>query len=150
MEVAELPQYRKILLATDGSESAEIAARHAVALAKVTGASLTAVYAVDTHLAFKVGIYEREALRELRQDGERVLAEALALAREESVEVETDLCEGRPGQVVVREAERAGADLIIIGSHGQNALSDVLLGSVSQYVVHHADVPVMIVRPRRG
>lgn len=147
--MADLPRFQKILLAVDGSESAELATRHAVALASQTGAAVVAVYAVDSHLAFKLGIYEGDALRELRRDGEQALAAAAALGKEAGVEVETDLCEGRPGQVVMREAERAGADVIVLGSHGQGAISDILLGSVSQYVVHHAAVPVLIVRPPR-
>jgi nucleotide-binding universal stress UspA family protein len=145
--LTDLPRYQTILLATDGSESADLAVRHAVALAKHTGAALWAAYVVDTHQAFRVGIYEREALRELRRDGEQALKRVSELGREAGVPVETHLCEGRPGQVLVDEAEQANAELIVIGSHGQGAISDILLGSVSQYVVHHAAAPVLIVRP---
>ena len=53
----------------------------------------------------------------------------------------------RPGQVILHEAETLPADLIVIGSQGQGALGDLLLGSVSQYVLHHARVPVCVVRP---
>jgi nucleotide-binding universal stress UspA family protein len=52
--------------------------------------------------------------------------------------------------VLVEEAEEANADLIVIGSHGQGAISDILLGSVSQYMVHHAAAPVLIVRPPKN
>jgi nucleotide-binding universal stress UspA family protein len=147
--VAELPQYRKILLATDGSEQAGLAVRHGVALARQTGASLKAMYVVNTHLAFSLGIHQDEALRELRRDGERALAAVGQLAGSVGLEVETELCEGHPGQVIIREAEQWGTDLIVLGSHGQGALSDIFLGSVSQYVVHHAHVPVCVVRPPR-
>jgi nucleotide-binding universal stress UspA family protein len=148
--LTDLPHYRTILLATDGSESADLAVRHAVALAKHTGATLRAAYVVDTHQAFRVGIYEREALRELRHDGEQALQRASELGQEAGVPVETQLCEGRPGQALVEEAEQANADLIVIGSHGQGAISDILLGSVSQYMVHHATAPVLIVRPPKN
>ena len=145
----QLPHYRRILLATDGSDTAELAGRHAVALARQTGATLAACYVVDSHLAFGAGIYQAEALRELRQQGERALAAVGELARGAGLEAETEVSEGRPGEVIVGEAERSGADLIMLGSHGQGALEDILLGSVSQYVVHHAHVPVCIVRPPR-
>ena len=145
--MAELPHYGKILLATDGSETGQAAARHAVALTRQAGATLIVAHAVDTHSAFLVGIHREEALHELMQVGRRALEAVAELAREASVEVHTELCEGRPGEVIVGEAERSGADLIVVGSHGQGALEDFLLGSVSQYVLHHARVPVCVVRP---
>lgn len=147
--MAELPQYRRILLATDGSDTAAAAARHGVALARQAGAALTVVYAVDTHLAFRLGIHRDEAIREMREDGTRALEATAALAREAGVEVDLEVCEGRPGEAIVDQIERSGSDLIVLGSHGQGALADVLLGSVSQYVLHHAYVPVCIVRPAR-
>ncbi len=148
--MAELPRYRKILLATDGSDPAGSAARHAVALAAPTGAALAVLHVVNTHLAFSLGIYQHEALRELRRDGERALATVADLARAAGIEAQTDMAEGRPAEVIVAEADRLEADLVVVGSHGHGALSDILLGSVSQFVLHHAHVPVLIVRPPRG
>ena len=69
--------------------------------------------------------------------------------RQVGVDVGTHLIEGRPGEVIIREAERLGADLIVIGSHGQGALLDMILGSVSLCVVHHSHIPVCVVRPPR-
>jgi nucleotide-binding universal stress UspA family protein len=148
--VAELPRYNRILFATDGSDSAQKAAGHAVALARQTGATLSVVYVIDTHAAFHLGVYQAEALNELREEGRRALTAVADLAREVGVTIEETLCEGRPGEAIVREAEHQGADLIVVGSHGQNPLADILLGSVSEYVLHHARVPVCIVRPPRA
>ena len=61
----ELPRYANILLATDGSSQADSAPRHAVALARLSGATLTILYVVDTHLAFTLGILRQEAINEL-------------------------------------------------------------------------------------
>jgi nucleotide-binding universal stress UspA family protein len=147
--MADLPQYRKILLATDGSDTAELATRHGVALARQAGAALSVVYVVDTHSAFLAGIHRDEVLRELRGDGKRALAAIAELAGGAGVEVTTELAEGRPGEAIVGATEDGGADLVVLGSHGQGGLADVLLGSVSMFVVHHAHVPVCIVRPPR-
>jgi nucleotide-binding universal stress UspA family protein len=145
----QLPHYRTILLATDGSEQAALAVRHALGIARRTGARLIVLFVVDSHLAFMLGVHKDEAIHELNEDGRRVLAAVAEQAREAGVEVETHLGEGRPGEVIIREAGQLAADIIVMGSHGQGALADILLGSVSQYVVHHADIPVCIVRPPR-
>jgi nucleotide-binding universal stress UspA family protein len=147
--MVDLPRHRRILLATDGSSSAEHSCRHGVSLAQQLGAALTAIYVVDTHLAFTTGIHRDDALRELRRDGERALEIVATMAHDAGVAAQTELCEGRPGEMIIEEAVRAGSDLIVVGSHGQGALTDILLGSVSQYVVHHADVPVCVVSPPR-
>ena len=144
--MAALPRYRKILLATDGSDSAEQAAGHAVALARQTGAALAVISVMDTRRAFGTGIYRGEASQVLRRDGERALAAVADLARAAGLDTETDLVEGSPAEAIVAQAERSDAALIIIGSHGQGALADVLLGSVSQAVLRRASVPVCIVR----
>ena len=144
--MADLPQYRRILLATDGSASADLAAHHAVALARATGADLTALYVVDTHQAFRLGIHQHDALLELRQDGAHALAQVTALGAAAGVAVETELHEGQPRAVILHAAKAGGADLIVVGSHGGGALEEMLLGSIAQHIVHHADVPVCIVR----
>jgi nucleotide-binding universal stress UspA family protein len=145
----DLVEYRRILLATDGSSQAEAATRHAVTLARLAGAELIILYVVDTHLAFRMGVLRQEALDELRAEGQRALTAAGELARQAGLSYHVGRGEGRPGEAIIAEAEREGADLIVVGSHGQGALTDLLLGSVSQYVVHHASVPVCIVRPSR-
>lgn len=145
----ELPRYANILLATDGSSQADGATRHAVALARLSGATLTVLYVVDTHLAFTLGMLRQEAINELREDGRRALASAGDAARQAGVEHHVVRGEGRPGEAIIAEAKRTDADLIVMGSHGQGALTDLLLGSVSQHVVQHASVPVCIVPPSR-
>jgi nucleotide-binding universal stress UspA family protein len=145
----ELPSYRTILFATDGSSYSELAERHALALARHAGARIEAVYVIDRHVAFQLGIYAQEAILELEQDGQKTLDAVAERAHQVGVDVATHLIEGRPGEVIIREADRLSADLTVIGSHGQGALLDMILGSVSLYVVHHSHIPVCVVRPPR-
>src|SRR6266542_3207011 len=72
-EMTELPSYRTILFATDGSDYAALAEPHALALALRTGARIEGVYVVDTHVALQFGILAREALDELKQYGQQAL-----------------------------------------------------------------------------
>lgn len=60
--------------------------------------------------------------------------------------ITTSLLEGRPKDAIVTEAERFGADVIIVGSHGYGPIRRFFLGSVSQFVAHHAPCSVLIVR----
>lgn len=147
--MVELPTYRTILFATDGSDYAALAERHALALALVTGARIAGVFVVDDHVASQFGALASEVLEELRADGRRALDELAERAGQAGVRVQTHLVEGRAGPTIVAEAARLGADLVVVGSHGQGALADMILGSASLYVVHHCHIPVCVVRPPR-
>jgi nucleotide-binding universal stress UspA family protein len=145
----ELPSYRTIVVATDGSPFSKVAELHALALGRYTGARIEAISVVDRHVIFQLEIFANEAILELGQDGRQALEAVAERARQVGVEIGTRLLEGRPGQMIVREAEGLGADLIVMGSHGHGALLDMILGSVSLYVVHHSQIPVCVVRPPR-
>jgi nucleotide-binding universal stress UspA family protein len=147
--VFDLPSYGTILFATDGSDYAALAERHALALARHIGARIEAVFVVDGHVASQFGVLAPEVLAELQAGGQQALDGVVQRARQVGVGVRTHLAEGRPGPTIVGEAAHLGADLLVIGSHGQGALLDIVLGSVSLYVVHHCHIPVCVVRPPR-
>jgi nucleotide-binding universal stress UspA family protein len=146
-EMNELPTYRTILFATDGSGSAELAERHALALALKTGARLEGIYVVDRRIATQFVALESGVLEEMKRGGQLALDRLTQRAHQVGISVETYLLEGRAGPTIVDQAERRGADLLVLGSHGQGALADILLGSVSLYVLHHSPIPVCMVRP---
>jgi ribosomal protein L17 len=63
-------------------------------------------------------------------------------------EVETDILEGYPGDEIVKLAKKTKVDLIIMSTHGRSGLGRVLMGSVTDQVIHQADCPVLVVRPK--
>ena len=131
-----------VLLATDGSEEAELAAQMAVSIAKRTGSELHLVCVVDLGVAADPRLQEglRQKARDLLEDQARKMRKAGdAIA-------ETHICVGRPDLEIVTLAEKVGAGLIVVGSRGLGGVRRALIGSVSDSVVRHAHCPVLVVR----
>jgi nucleotide-binding universal stress UspA family protein len=145
----------RILLATDGSEQAELAALRAVDLADATDSELHLVHVgvVPTFLKSYPGtlgyygkLYEEieEVSRELlRKQSLRVKAAGGTVAG-------THLRMGEVALEIVALAEELQADLIVMGSRGLGGVRRALMGSVSDSVVRHAHCPVLVVRPEKG
>jgi nucleotide-binding universal stress UspA family protein len=144
----------RILLATDGSEEAELAALRAVDLADATDSELHVVHvgvlpiflkSYPGTLGYYGKLYEQieEMSRELlRKQSWRVKAAGGTVAGAHLKMGEVDL-------EIVALAEELGADLIVIGSRGLGGVRRALMGSVSDSVVRHAHCPVLVVRPEK-
>jgi nucleotide-binding universal stress UspA family protein len=145
---------RRILLATDGSEEADLAALGAVDLADATDSELHVVHVgvVPTFLKSYPGtlgyydkLYEQieEVSRELlRKQTWRVKAVGGSVAG-------AHLRMGEVALEIVALAEELQADLIVMGSRGLGGVRRALMGSVSDSVVRHAHCPVLVVRPKK-
>ncbi|MFE4105095.1 universal stress protein [Almyronema epifaneia] len=83
--------------------------------------------------------------RELKIASLKLLENLADTAKTAGVNAEVTQAFGTPGPVICQLAKTWGADLIMVGSHGRRGLSEMLLGSVSNYVVHHAACSVMVV-----
>jgi nucleotide-binding universal stress UspA family protein len=141
---------KTIVLATDGSPSAERAAEFAVGLARDTSARLciAAVWQAPTanyygYVAFEE-IPELEKAEKLRAHGAARVARELAEA--EGVDVETFVREGDTVDVISQTATDCGASIVVVGSHGWGPLRRLVFGSVSTGLLHHAPCPVVVVR----
>jgi nucleotide-binding universal stress UspA family protein len=145
----------KVLLATDGSKEAQLAATAAADLAKRTGSELHLVYVGHMPPAY----YESPGTWALDPDlrgrmAERVEEEARTRLDEQVQRVRDAGGEvagahaklGRPDAEIVGLAEELGAGLIVLGSRGLGPLRSALMGSVSHSVVQHAHCPVLVVR----
>jgi nucleotide-binding universal stress UspA family protein len=139
-----------ILLATDGSEEAQLAATTAADLAQKTNSELHVVTVGADYPLYELPELPagfEDALRENRCEAKEMLEQQVKNIEESGVSVnETHLREGRAEKEIVEVAEEIGAGLIVMGSRGQGRLGRALMGSVSDAVVRHAHCPVTIVR----
>lgn len=144
--------FKRIVVGTDGSETAAEAVRQAVGLAKLTGATLSLVSAYSPASSRRVQAEQSEAPADVqyeigpREDVNLVLDAAAAEARNEGVEVQTHPVEGDPADAILNVAEETKADLIVVGNKGMTGARRYLLGSVPNNVSHHAPCSVIIVR----
>ncbi len=150
----------RILLATDGSSEAQLAATTAADLAKSTGSELHVLYVgeaanpyVEVELAGDEAVtsrldtelkrqFERQAREMLNAEAERVRAAGGTVAQ-------AHLSMGKADHEIVTLAEEMGAGLIVIGSRGRGGIRRALMGSVSDSVVRHSHCPVLVVREGR-
>jgi nucleotide-binding universal stress UspA family protein len=142
----------RILLATDGSPHAELAATRATDLAKSTNARLHVVAVGRTFPAAVYDVYAESGSEDLRREAQEILDEQVKKIEEAggTVAVAHLRMNERRDEAIVHLAEEIGADLIVIGSRGFGGLRRALLGNVADSVVRHAHCPVLVVRPTQG
>lgn len=141
----------KILLATDGSEEATLAARTAIDLAKTGDSELHVVYVVHRAEELRqpegLGFGSVVSQEELKRMGEAMLGKLVRQIEDAGGNIaQAHLRQGRADEKIVAQAEEVGAGLIVLGSRGLGGLRRALMGSVSDSVVRHAHCPVMVVR----
>ncbi|WIV68032.1 universal stress protein [Natrialbaceae archaeon AArc-T1-2] len=136
------------LVPTDGSEQATEALRHV--LERDADPEVTVLYVVELGRTGPEEFTPKWVDAELQHDAEKraeeTLEDAQSLAAEYDLEIETATAMGKPARSIVEYAEKADVDHVVMGSHGRDGLSRVLLGSVAETVVRRASVPVTVVR----
>jgi nucleotide-binding universal stress UspA family protein len=144
--------FTRIVVGTDGSETAAEAVRQAVDLAKLAGASLNIVSAYEPVPQRRLEGEQQDAPPDVqheigpREDVNLVLDAAAAAAKKEGIEVQTHPIEAEPADAILNIAEETNADLIVVGNKGMTGARRFLLGSVPNNVSHHAPCSVIIVR----
>lgn len=140
---------KRILVATDGSEASHKAIRFAADLLRPVEGELTLAFVV-TPVAYPTEIYgaTASALDEaLNRFGKTVLEQAAQIAKEAGVrEVRTQILIGSPAEALAEAAEGGDFELVAVGNRGRGAVARVLLGSVSDRLVHICKKPVVVVR----
>lgn len=143
--------FKHIVLATDGSASAEHAAKKAVELARIHGAQLTAVFVVDPYPYLGIGEVNPMGFQAYMAAAQEVSAKTFAhlsdLAKAAGVQLQARLVEdAQVTHGVLQAADEAKADLIVVGSHGRGRIEKLVLGSVAAKIVAQSTRPVLVVR----
>ena len=138
--------FSRILVAVDGSESARRAFERSLYLAKRCDSRLAIIHVVldstyggDSASTFLL-------IEELKERGRKLLEEYKTQATNEHVQLDALLEVGDHAQTIIDVANKNNFDLVIMGSRGLSPFKELLLGSVSFKVMHHARCPVMVVR----
>jgi nucleotide-binding universal stress UspA family protein len=139
--------FKNILVATDGSEQAARALEVARKMATEDGGKLTVVHVVQRIPGGKVGgltvhVDEDEIQRRIQASVKELTEAGLDV----SLKIVDDL-RYQPGEDIAEVAREAGADLIVVGTRGYSAVRGLLLGSVTQRLLHVSDVPVLAIPP---
>jgi nucleotide-binding universal stress UspA family protein len=140
----------KILVASDFSDTARVAADWATDFARALGARLVVVHVFDmpvVGLPDAAFIIDAKTAALLSEQAQRGLDAEMARLRELGAQVEEGLLrQGDARDVIPKAAESAGAGLVVVGSHGRRGFTRALLGSVAESIVRSSKVPVVVVR----
>ncbi len=146
--------YHRILVAIDASEIGQQVLSSAIELAKATGGTLHLLRVLSYEDEHAPGLkekgtpeYERR-WHEFEKDNNALLSASLEQVRAAGVVAEVSLLPGKPGRLICEVAEQWLADTIVIGRRQLSGLKQLLLGSVSNYVVHSAPCSVLVIQNR--
>jgi nucleotide-binding universal stress UspA family protein len=152
-------KYQKVLAAIDRSPMGKVVFERALAIAKQDGASLMLFHSIPVESQgmtpysnlygeelLEFSKYMREQLDKEKEEIQQWLADYCQQATDAGVATEYDYKVGDAGRWIRDMVQTWGADLIVIGRRGLSGLAEVFLGSVSNYVVHHARCSVLVVQ----
>lgn len=132
-------------MAVDGSESAKKAFEKSIYLAQKCNSNLDLVHVIQCELGGDSAT-TFEIIEDLKNKAKKMLEEYEIQATKKCISIQIMVTQGDPAQVIIELAKAKSYDLIIMGTRGRTAFQELLIGSVSQKVMHHASCPVMVVR----
>ncbi|CBJ42825.1 universal stress protein [Ralstonia solanacearum] len=145
--------YERILVAVDGSPTSDRALAEAIGLARRLDAELVVAHVVDnSFIRYDVGYLDVGGFMELlREQGKQIVASGLDQAKKAGVRARTLLVDDPlasfdVGLAVEEAAREAGAQLLVLGTHGRRGVRRLLLGSVAESVARQSRLPVLLVR----
>ena len=143
--------FKHILVPVDGSSTAQLAVDKAISLARAFGSRVTAIFVIDPYPFTGVGTDfaygQAEYLSAATAEANAAIKASRAAFEAAGISAETSVIEANAAwRGVVQSAKTIGADLIVMGSHGRSGLEKLVLGSVTQAVLSHTHLPVLVVR----
>ena len=144
--------YRKILVAVDGSPTADKGLREAIRVAESGASALVVLHVVNefhAYYAMEGAGLGADVRERLRTAGRGILEKAGALAARRRVDaklVMREISGGPAARAIVHEAKKQRADLIVLGTHGRRGMTRLVMGSDAEEVVRSSPVPVLLVR----
>jgi nucleotide-binding universal stress UspA family protein len=140
---------KQILIATDGSKTSENAAYLGIKFAVQYGAKVYAIYVINVTDYDSILLDKSWAIQECEEcekNGHKATSSVVEKARFVGLEAESVILKGSPAEKILDFANEHDIDMIVVGSVGKSGVERFALGSVSEKVVRHADVPVLVVR----
>lgn len=143
-----LQQYNRILVAVDGSAEAELAFKKAVQVAVRNSATLVLTHVIDTRAFQSISTFDGAMADKASEQAKNTLEEYVRYAKNHRVQdVIYSIEYGSPKVIIAKQIpEDQKIDLILLGATGLNAVERIFIGSVSEYVIRHANCDVLIVR----
>lgn len=147
--------FKRILVPVDGSRTSELGLKTALKLAKANAGTVWLLHVVEESAVllsgdYATGAYIDQLFRDLVANGKTILSRSASLAKRQGIRTKTVLVEDLGGRrvadLIVQQARKARADVIVIGTHGRRGLRRVVMGSDAEQVVRTAPVPVLLVR----
>lgn len=134
--------YTRILVPTDGSATADVAMEHAIDLAEK--------YRADIHVLHVINSWQYDtsiesAVEPLRKESNEYVQRLSETATDTDTSVTSAIEIGKPAHHILEYVDEHDIKLIVMGTRGQGGLPRRLLGSVTDYIVTHADIPVHVV-----
>lgn len=138
--------FKRILLATDGSEHSHRAAEKAIELAKITDeASIEIIYVVDGSMS-KSDVLQYGDSDSATRNREEILSVFKGKIEDAGLPVKITILHGSPAETIIEHANKNDLDCLVVGSRGRSRVQTMILGSVSHKVMKHVKIPVLMVK----
>lgn len=140
--------FSKVLVPIDGSENSLRALDAALLLSEKLGAKVTAIHVMEDIPVLHIQSEKllRQLLDAYKKESQKILLKCSEISARKGLSIDTKLLQGNAGSAILDFCEKEKYDTIVMGSRGMGKFKELVLGSVSNKVVHHSSCPVMIVR----
>jgi nucleotide-binding universal stress UspA family protein len=140
--------FSKVLVPIDGSDNSFRALDAALLLSEKLGAKVTAIHVMEDIPVLHIQSEKllRQLLDSYKKESQKILLKCSEISARKGLSIDTKLLQGNAGSIILDFCEKEKYDTIVMGSRGMGKFKELVLGSVSNKVIHHSSCPVMIIR----